>query len=114
MAACKVVQLSKLLGDLSIYLDDRIVIHCDNMSSIQLAKNPILYAQTKHIEVHYHFICERVLAGDISLVYVSTQDQVADIFTKDLGTKKLHGFWSILGLHDMLSLRGSVEMSRST
>ena len=84
------------------------------MTNIQLATNRVFHAQTKHIEVHYHFIHERVLAGDIDLVYVSTQDQVVDIFTKALGAKKLRGFWSMLGLHDMLSLRGSVEMSSST
>ena len=53
-----------------------------------------------------------MLAGDIDLVYVSTEDQVADIFMKALGAEKLHGF---LGIHEMeLSLRGSVEMSSST
>ena len=76
--------------------------------------NPVFHAWTKHIEVHYHFIHERVLAGDIHLVYVSTHNQVADIFTKALGAEKLCGFRSMLGLHDMLSLRGSVEMSSST
>ena len=114
VAACEVVWLRKLLSDLSISVDDPVVIHCDNMSSIQLARNPVFHARTKHIEVHYHFIRERVLAGDIDLVYVSTQDQVADIFTKALGAEKLRGFRSMLGLHDMLSLRRSVEMSSST
>ena len=66
-------------------MDEQVVIHCDNLSSIQLAKNPVFHARTKHIEVHYHYIRERVLAGDIDLVYVSTEEQVADIFTKALG-----------------------------
>ena len=93
----------------------KIVIYCDNLSSIQLARNPVYHARTKHIEVHYHFIRERVLAGDIDLVYVSTQEQVADIFTKALGAEKLRGFRTMLGVHEMeLSLRGSVEMSSST
>ena len=56
-----------------------------------------------------------MLAGDIDLVYVSTQDQVANIFTKALGAEKLHGFRTMMGVHEMdLSLRGSVEMSSST
>ena len=54
-----------------------------------MANNPIFYARTKHIEVHYHYVREKVLVGDIDLVYVSTQEQVADIFTKSLGEKKL-------------------------
>ncbi len=62
----------------------------DNLSSIQLAWNPVFHVRTKHIEVHYHFINkERVLAGDVDLTYVGTNEQVADIFTKALGIDKL-------------------------
>ena len=57
-----------------------ILTHSDNLSSIQLAKHPVFHARTKHIEVHYHYIHERILAGDIDLQYVGTNMQVADIF----------------------------------
>ncbi len=87
MAACEVAWLRKLLGDLGLYVDKHVVIYCDNLSSIQLARNPMFHARTKHIEVHYHFIREKVLVGEIDLVYVSMEDQVADIFTKVLGAK---------------------------
>ena len=70
-------------------VDSPVVIYCDNMSSIQLARNPVFHARTKHIEVHYHFVREKVLAGEIDLAYVSTHEHVADIFTKALGAKKL-------------------------
>ena len=93
----------------------KVVIYRDNLSSIQLARNPVFHARTKHIEVHYHFIRERVLAGDIDLVYIGTDKQVADIFTKALGAEKLRRFRTMLGVQEMeLSLRGSVEMSSST
>ena len=85
---------------------------CDIMSSIQLANNLILHAKKKHIEVHYHYVCEKVLVGDIDLVYVSTQEQVADIFTKSLGVEKLQSFRSAMGVQDFgLSLRGNVDIS---
>ena len=88
---------------------DPIRIFCDNMSSIYLARNPVFHAQTKHIEVHYHFIRERVQAGEIDLEHVSTNLQVADIFTKALGIDKLGQFASGLGLTPsaLPSLRGS-------
>ena len=70
-------------------MDEQVVIHCDNLSSIQLARNPVFHARIKHIEVHYHYVRERVLAGDIDLVYVSTEEQMADIFTKALKVEKL-------------------------
>ena len=95
-------------------MDEQVVIHCDNLSSIQLARNPVFHARTKHIEVHYHYVRERVLAGDLDLVYVSTEEQVADIFTKALGAENLRCFRTMLELCEMQSSRGSVEMSSST
>jgi hypothetical protein len=115
MAACVVAWLRKLFGDLGLHVNRQVVIYCDNLSSIQLARNPVFHAQTKHIEVHYHFIREKVLAGEIDLVYVSTEDQVADIFTKVLGAEKHPRFRSMLGVMELeLSLREIVEMSSST
>ena len=84
------------------------MIHCDNLSSIQLVKNPVFHARTKHIEVHYHFIREHVLSGEIELQYVPTDRQTADIFTKPLGLDKLRQFLCALGLRhlDVPNLRG--------
>ena len=56
LAACEVAWLRTLLGDLGVHVDERVVIYCDNLSSIQLARNPVFHARTKHIEVHYHYI----------------------------------------------------------
>ena len=66
-------------------VSDPTTIYCDNLSNIQLAKNPVFHARTKHIEVHYHFVRERVLSGEVELQYVPTDRQTADIFTKPLG-----------------------------
>ena len=81
-----------------------------------MANNPVYHARTKHIEVHYHYVQEKVLLGLIDLVYVSTEDhQVADIFTKALGAKKLRKFRDLLGVQELgLSSRGNVEISSST
>jgi hypothetical protein len=74
----------------------------------------MFHARTKHIEVHYHFIREKVLADEIDLIYVSTEDQVVNIFTKVLGVEKHRRFCSMLGVMELeLNLKGSVEMSSS-
>ncbi len=92
-----------------------VVIYCDNINSILLANNPVYHVMTKHIEVHYHFIREKVLAKEIDLIHVSTENQVADIFTKALGIDKLKKFRKMFGVLEVdLSLRGSVENSSST
>jgi hypothetical protein len=115
IVACEIVWLQKLLSNLGQSVDAHVVIYCDNISSILLANNPVYHARTKHIEVHYHFIREKVIAKEIDLIHVSTKDQVADIFTKALGTDKLKKFRKMLGVLEVdLSLRRSVENSSST
>jgi hypothetical protein len=96
-------------------VDALVVIYCDNISSILLVNNLVYHARTKHIEVHYHFIKEKVLAKEIDLIHVNIEDQVTDIFTKALSTYKLKRFQKMLGVLEMdLSLKGSVENSSST
>jgi hypothetical protein len=73
-------------------VDAFVVIYCDNINSILLVNNPVYHARTKHIEVHYHFIREKIIAKEIDFIHVSIENQVADIFTKALGTNKLRMF----------------------
>jgi hypothetical protein len=47
-----------------------------------MSKNPILRKRAKHIDIRYHFIRERVASGDVKLVYIETENQLADILTK--------------------------------
>ena len=56
----------------------------DNISSINLTKNPIQHSRTKHIEVKHHFIREHVANGNIKLEYIKSKSNLADIFTKPL------------------------------
>ena len=92
------------------------IIYYDNLNNIQLAMNPIFYAQTKHIEVHYHFVYKRVLFDEVELVYVLTNQQVSDIFTKPLGLDKLQHFSSMLGLQhlDMPNLTGRSQAEKES
>jgi len=115
IVACEVIWLQKLFSNLGQLVDAPIVIYCDNISSILLTNNSVYHARTKHIEVHYHFIREKVLAKEINLIHVNTEDQIVDIFTKALGTNKLKRFKKMFGVLEMnLSLKGSVENSSST
>lgn len=49
-----------------------------------LSANPVFRAKTKHIEVDYHFVRERVSQKLLDVEFVSSSDQVADGFTKAL------------------------------
>ena len=73
-----------LLKELHISLPTAPTIWCDNSGALALASNPVFHARTKHIEVDFHFIREKVANRDISLQFIGSYDQPADIFTKGL------------------------------
>jgi hypothetical protein len=64
------------------------VIFVDNQSAIKLVKNPEFHKRTKHIDVRYHYIREKVNAKEIKVEYVPSELQKADIFTKALTKEK--------------------------
>jgi hypothetical protein len=60
---------------------------CDNESAIRMADNLVEHSRTKHIAIQYHFLRDHQQRGDIEIAYVSTKEQLADIFTKPLDEK---------------------------
>ena len=83
-ASVELCWLRTLIKNLGLYLYDPPILWCDNVSALAIASNPIFHARTKHVEVDFHFIRERVLRKDLQVKFVSTVDQLADIFTKGL------------------------------
>lgn len=73
------------------------MLHIDNKSAIDLAKNPVFHGRSKHIDIRYHFIRECVERGEIVVKHVSTELQRADILTKALATVKFERMRSLLG-----------------
>jgi hypothetical protein len=60
---------------------------CDNESAIKFTNNPVQHARTKHIDVRHHFIRDHQQKGNISIESMGTEDQLADIFTKQFDEK---------------------------
>lgn len=71
-----------LLKDLQVPLNLPPTVWCDNQIALTLAANHVYHAETKHIEVDFHFVCEKVFNGDVKLCYIPTMDQIGDLFTK--------------------------------
>lgn len=78
------VWLRRLLSDIEQPCKEATVIHVDNQSSIRLARNPEFHKRTKHIDVRFHFVREKVQAGELRVEYLRTEEQKADILTKAL------------------------------
>ncbi|CAN1797734.1 Retrovirus-related Pol polyprotein from transposon RE1 [Linum perenne] len=73
-------------------------IYCDNTSTINMKKNPILHSRTKHIDIRHHFIRDLILKKEVELVYITTETQLADIFTKPLHADRFSFLRRELGL----------------
>ncbi|KAI3500109.1 hypothetical protein L1887_35925 [Cichorium endivia] len=92
VAAQESTWLVLLMEDLHQKVDYAVPLYCDNQSAICLAENPVFHARTKHVEVQYHFVREKVLKEEIKMRQIKTDEQVADLFTKGLSTGKCEGF----------------------
>ncbi len=66
------------------------IIYCDNQSAIAFTLNPKYNAHTKHIEIYYHFIQDKVTSKEVLLQYFPTKEMIFDIFTKGLPKDKRH------------------------
>nr|GEW33519.1 hypothetical protein [Tanacetum cinerariifolium] len=77
-----------LLNELGIRSSSTPILLCDNVGATYLSANLIFHARTKHVEIYYHFVWEKVAQGDLRVQYISTHDQIADIFTKPLPTPR--------------------------
>jgi hypothetical protein len=76
-----------LLKELNIFSPKTARLWCDNLGAKYLSANPVFHGRTKHIEVDYHFVRERVFRKLLIINFVSSKDQVADRFTKALSVR---------------------------
>ena len=59
-----------------------IIIHCDNVGAIYLARNKES-RRTKHLDAKFHFVRDYIEDGVVSVVFVRSEDNRADPFTKN-------------------------------
>lgn len=83
----------------------KIPLLCDNESAIKIANNPVQHSRTKHIDIRHHFLRDHETKGDICLTHVTTESQLADIFTKPLDEKRFCELRSELNILDSRNIR---------
>ncbi|BBH02820.1 hypothetical protein Prudu_013511 [Prunus dulcis] len=107
--AAELSWLRSLFRDLCVFLPTP-TLWCDNVSSIALASNPVFHSRTKHLEVDYHYVREKVIRGELHVNYICSQDQVVDLFTKGLSSSRFKALvFKLLVLQGPLSLRVAVR-----
>nr|GEU85650.1 hypothetical protein [Tanacetum cinerariifolium] len=71
---------------------------CCAQAVIAISCNPVQHSRTKHIDVRYHFIKEKVEKGIVELFFVGTEYQLADVFTKALPVERFKYLVRRLGM----------------
>jgi hypothetical protein len=97
-AAKEIYWLRSILEELGNKQEKPTVLKCDNQSAIALCKDSKYHARTKHMDIRYHFIRESVKRGKITVSYIPTDSNIADIMTKGLTRKRHAVLVSKLGL----------------
>ncbi|KAJ9516233.1 hypothetical protein QJQ45_001156 [Haematococcus lacustris] len=101
-AAKEALWLRKLMRDLQLNASC-VHLGCDNQAAIQLLHNPMATSRAKHIDVHHHFVRERISRGEVAFHYCHTSSMLADILTKPLAAVQFNmgkQGSDPLGLHD--------------
>ena len=88
----EVIWLQYLLIDLQIPSISAPIIWCDNLGATYLSANPFFHAHTKHVEVDYYFVRDIVVKKEIQIRFISSQDQLANVFTKPFPTASFTAF----------------------
>ena len=87
LCCAQILWMKQKLSDFDLSFE-HVLIKCDNMSATSIYKNLVQHSKTKHIKIRHHFLRDHAQKGDITLEFVNTKDQLADIFTKHLSEEQ--------------------------
>lgn len=96
--AKELIWIRNLAGDFDIKIDGTIHIQTDSQSAMAIAESHKLNNRTKHIDLRFHFIKDMIEQKEIKLIYVTTENNLADMLTKPLGAVRLKFLRTLTGI----------------
>ncbi|XP_057840066.1 secreted RxLR effector protein 161-like [Cryptomeria japonica] len=101
-ASQEALWLRRVLEETHHRQDFPAIIFYDNQSTIKFAKNIVYHAISKNVEVHHHFVHDLIENEVMGLQFCGSEDQIADIFTKELPNVKFVKIISLLHLKEVV------------
>jgi hypothetical protein len=101
---CELIWMFYLLKDFHVSHPKVALLFSDSQYALYIATNLVFRERTKHIEIDCHLIRENIQLGLIKTLYVPSQPQLADIFTKGLAFKDFNCLLSKLSVKDICHL----------
>ena len=106
----KVVWVVRLLEELGLHSLRPVTLHCDNMSALHIAQNPVFHERTKHLEIDCHFTRDKVIEGLLQLIYLPTSSLLVDVFTKVIPSAQFRHLLTKLGMSSPAKFEGLIRM----
>ena len=104
LGACELLWIKNVLSDLGFKQNKIMSLYYDNTLAIAIAHNLVQHDRTKHVEIHRHFIKEKLEAGIISFPFVRSKLQLVDVLTKEVSNRvfneSLYSSWEcVISMH---------------
>ena len=97
-ATAEIIWVQSMLRELGVIQTQPPCLWCDNLGATYLSANPVFHARTKHIEIDFHFVRERVANKQLEIRFIPSKNQLAYGFTKALPLKGFEEFKRNLNL----------------
>jgi Reverse transcriptase (RNA-dependent DNA polymerase) len=81
----EIMFLKQILEFLKIQVTLPIIVRVDNVGAIYLAHNAVSGPRMKHVDIRYHFVRDYIEEGVIKIIFVKSEENDSDIYTKNLG-----------------------------